>query len=215
MAGDFYNKYSNISSNYVDAVSLNNLTAFFPEKHYAYGPKHDMGPNTTYTNDFVQREDINFMKALRTPFFGKKPLLVLTNGNCFSSCAIFTHVLKRHFGLIVVTVGGIPKKPIAISASCVGFTTPSFNEEILLKAQQFGLKNYPPPFQVKVDLGYAASAMYVSSDVPCEFKYMAPDHRIFYDNDNVASLERVWKDAAQHFPAKGMPRKIDYSHDYD
>ena len=219
LVGEYYNKYTDISSDYVDAASMKVLTAFFPEEHFTYKP----GPNTTYTNDFVVGEVFRAIKYMDipqiryrkrfmsgTPFFGDKPVLVLTNGVCFSSCAIFTHVLKSHFGLQVVTVGGIPNEPMPISASCLGFSKLSLNDEILQNAQNLGLKNYPPPFQVKVDLGYAASAMYVNSNVPCEFVYLAPDHRIFYDTYNVYDFVRLWEEAAQHFPDKGMPLKNEY-----
>ena len=180
------------------------LTAFYPEEHYASGS----GPNTSYTNEFVKLDDVSEMVKIHidAPVFGGKPVLVLTNGFCFSSCAIFTHVLKRHFGLKVVTVGGIPDEPMAISASCLGFTFASIND--ILGPMQPEKKT--APFQVRVDLSYAASAMYVNSKVPCEFVYLGPDHRIFYNNENVASMESLWHEASQHFPDKGMPLKIDY-----
>ena len=207
LVGKLYNSPSYLGS-YLEPASLNHLTAFYPEKHYAYRA----GPNTTYTNDFVPLENVAEMEMVHNdaPVFGDKPVLVLTNGNCFSSCAIFTHVLKSHFGLEVVTVGGIRNESIAISASCLGFTTPSINDEILKPDQAEIMTTRSTPFQVKVDLAYAASAMYVNSHVPCEFVYLEPDNRIFYTNENIESMERLWLDASQHFPNQGMPLKIDY-----
>ena len=204
LVGEFSNDPSFLRR-HLEPASLSNLTAFYPEEHYAYGS----GPNTTYTNDFVLLQNIEQMEMVYTeaPVFGNKPVLVLTNGNCFSSCAIFTHVLKRHFGLKVVTVGGLPDEPIAISASCLGYTIPSINDGFQKPLQP---KLRTTPFQVRVDLGLAGSALYVKSNKPCEFVYLAPDHRIFYNNENVASMERLWHDASQHFPNSGMPLKIDY-----
>ena len=78
--------------------------------------------------------------------FVDRPVLVLTNGfyMYFSVGAMFTHVLKCHFGLKVVTVGGIRDKPIAIRVFCLGFTKISMNKEVLYTAQALGAEGFPP-----------------------------------------------------------------------
>ena len=162
-------------------------------------------PGGFYSNNFVLGDSINAMSALgdnSPPGLGSKPLLVLTNGNCFSSCAIFTHVLQKRYGLKVVTVGGVNNRYLSTGSSCLGYTVPSLQEFISdLKGKVKGL---PKPFEMNVDLGFASTAMFVNSWIPCEFEFLPGSNRIHYDLASFKNIRLLWERAMAFFPTVGL-----------
>ncbi|CAI5943441.1 unnamed protein product [Closterium sp. NIES-65] len=56
------------------------------------------------------------------PVFGDRLFLVLSDGDCFSTCAVLTHLLGKRHKVPMVTVGGLPNQPLDVSSSCLGFT---------------------------------------------------------------------------------------------
>ena len=162
-------------------------------------------PGGYYSNNFVTGEDIKGMSLLGNnspPGLGSTPLLVLTNGNCFSACAIFTHVMQKRYSLKVVTVGGLTNQSLSSGSSCLGFTEESLQKYIApLEGKVQGL---PKPFQMNVDLSFASAAMYVNSWIPCEYEFIPGNNRIFYDLASYNNIGLLWQKASAFFPTTGL-----------
>ena len=166
-----------------------------PYHYKAFG-----GPGGYYTQSFVTGDDVKGMELLGEkypPGFSGRPIMALTDGNCFSACAIFTHVMKKRFGMKVVTVGGLTSQPMSISSSCLGFVEGSLQD--VISPLQGKINGLPAPFEMNVDLAYAAAAMYVGSEVPCEYEFLQADARVYYDLPSMEDVGLLWQRAAAHF----------------
>ncbi|CAI5492399.1 unnamed protein product [Closterium sp. Naga37s-1] len=138
----------------------------------------------------------------RGPVFGNRPLVIVTNGNCFSACAIFTHNLRKRFNVKHVTVGGVLGEPLGISASCMGATMPSLETGVTNFLTGTKLADHPrapKPFPYNVVQGVAVVQGYVEDKVPCEYVFLPGDQHVDLTMDKVANPALVWEEASQYF----------------
>ncbi|CAI5471646.1 unnamed protein product [Closterium sp. Yama58-4] len=138
----------------------------------------------------------------RGPVFGTWPLVIVTNGNCFSACAIFTHNLRKRFDVKHVTVGGVMGQPLGISASCMGATMPSLETGVTNFLTGTKLADHPrapKPFPYNVVQGVAVVQGYVEDKVPCEYVFLPGDQHVELTMDKVANPALVWTEASQYF----------------
>ncbi|CAI5473922.1 unnamed protein product [Closterium sp. Yama58-4] len=138
----------------------------------------------------------------RGPVFGTRPLVIVTNGNCFSACAIFTHNLRKRFNVKHVTVGGVLGQPLGISASCMGATMPSLETGVTNFLTGTKLADHPrapKPFPYNVVQGVAVVQGYVEDKVPCEYVFLPGDQHVDLTMDKVANPALVWTEASQYF----------------
>ncbi|CAI6004413.1 unnamed protein product [Closterium sp. NIES-64] len=138
----------------------------------------------------------------RGPVFGARPLVIVTNGNCFSACAIFTHNLRKRFNVKHVTVGGVLGQPLGISASCMGATMPSLETGVTNFLTGTKLANHPrapKPFPYNVVQGVAVVQGYVEDKVPCEYVFLPGDQHVDLTMDKVANPALVWTEASQYY----------------
>ncbi|CAI5486158.1 unnamed protein product [Closterium sp. Naga37s-1] len=159
----------------------------------------EAGPAGNYSAPFKQ--NLTFTGKQEQPVFGDRPFLVLSDGYCFSACAILTHVLGKRHKVPMVTVGGLPNQPPDVGSSCLGSTntdiyamSPSLSK---LAAQM--PQNASPPLKVKGAVGMAFTNGYVDSEIPCEFEFLPSQHHINYTVDLIDKPWAMWNEVAKLF----------------
>ncbi|CAI5464268.1 unnamed protein product [Closterium sp. Yama58-4] len=146
--------------------------------------------------------------------FSGLPMVVVSDGTCFSACAVLTHILKRKFNVPMVTVGGLKNRPIAVSSSCLGGTLGSLDYGISLPLAGTPLADDPratKPFKMQVDLAFAMLQAYGSEkadsqgvdrgasanqEIPCEFDFLEADAHIDLTMEMVEFPKVLWAAAA-------------------
>ncbi|GJP32618.1 hypothetical protein CLOM_g17230 [Closterium sp. NIES-68] len=166
------------------------------------------GSSGIYTADFKLYFE-NFYNGLTDqpgssePFFGSRPFLFLADGDCFSTCAILTHMLGKRYQVPMVTVGGLLNQPVSVSASCLGYTMLSLNCDVSVPLSRTSHATDPQaskPFKTNMDVGMAFTNGYVDSKVPCEFEFLPSQRHIDYTVDLIDKPEAIWSEAAKLFP---------------
>ncbi|GJP84381.1 hypothetical protein CLOP_g14439 [Closterium sp. NIES-67] len=152
----FYN-----ASNYCDlseTAGLDGPAAFGPFQDIRFSEDGQAG-------NYSARVKLQEMLTLydQSDDFSGLPMVVVSDGTCFSACAVLTHILKRRFNVPMVTVGGIRKQPIAVSSSCLGGTLGSLDDGISLPLAGTALAQDPratQPFRMQMDLAFAMLQAY-------------------------------------------------------
>ncbi|GJP32600.1 hypothetical protein CLOM_g17216 [Closterium sp. NIES-68] len=160
------------------------------------------GPAGTYTALFKSPDEpssANLTAEQQQPVFGDRPFLVLSDGNCFSACAILTHVLGKRHKVPMVTVGGLPNQPPDVGSSCLGFTQMDMTP--ISTALSALARLYPEqaskPLKVKGVIGMALTNGYVDSEIPCEFEFLPSQHHIDYTVDLIDKPWAIWSEVAK------------------
>ncbi|CAI5486186.1 unnamed protein product [Closterium sp. Naga37s-1] len=174
------------------------------------------GRRGTYTADFKQNFDYFYgpfaeQPGLSEPFFGARPFLFLADGDCFSTCAILTHMLGKRYKVPMVTVGGFLDQPVSVSASCLGYTMLSLNCDVSVPLSRTTHANDPrasKPFKTNMDVSMAFTNGYVDSGVPCEFEFLPSQRHVDYTVDRIDKPEVIWSDVAKLFPELPLPPVI-------
>ncbi|CAI5975568.1 unnamed protein product [Closterium sp. NIES-65] len=177
------------TENAVNALSID------PDTPYFYGGYSDLnGTKLSSGFDYAPFRELRFTEAgpagnysallklskkfkgkEEQPVFGERPFLVLSDGNCFSACAVFTHVLgKRH------------KVPMVMS--------PGLSKLAALMPQNASL-----PLKVKGSVGMAFTSAYVDSEIPCKFEFLPSQHHINYTVDLIDKPWAIWSEVAKLF----------------
>ncbi|CAI5523762.1 unnamed protein product [Closterium sp. Naga37s-1] len=187
---------------FIDAYSdLNgtNLTSVF-----GYAPFRELrftaaGPAGNYSAPFKMTD--RFTGKERQPVFGGRPFLVLSDGNCFSACAILTHVLGKRHKVPMVTVGGLPNQAPDVGSSCLGFTLMNFADTAasLRQLSAMAPDSASLPLNVKGTIAMALTNGYVDSEIPCEFEFLPSQHHINYTVDLIDKPWAMWNEVAKLF----------------
>ncbi|CAI5952400.1 unnamed protein product [Closterium sp. NIES-64] len=173
----------------------------------------EAGRAGTYTADFKSYFE-NFYGGLAEragsaePFFGARPFLFLADGDCFSTCAILTHMLGKRYKVPMVTVGGYLNQPVSVSASCLGYTMLSLNCAVSVPLSRTSHANDPrasKPFKTNMDVSMAFTNGYVDSSVPCEFEFLPSQRHVDYTVDRIDKPWVIWSDVAKLFPELPLP----------
>ncbi|CAI7896053.1 unnamed protein product [Closterium sp. NIES-54] len=173
----------------------------------------EAGRAGTYTADFKSYFE-NFYGGLAEragsaePFFGARPFLFLADGDCFSTCAILTHMLGKRYKVPMVTVGGYLDQPMSVSASCLGYTMLSLNCAVSVPLSRTTHANDPrasKPFKTNMDVSMAFTNGYVDSSVPCEFEFLPSQRHVDYTVDRIDKPWVIWSDVAKLFPELPLP----------
>ncbi|CAI5975578.1 unnamed protein product [Closterium sp. NIES-65] len=151
----------------------------------------------TYTADFKLNFDYFYgdlaaRPEFSEPFFGARPFLFLADGDCFSTCAVLTHMLGKRYKVPMVTVGGYLDQPVSVSASCLGYTMLSLNCAVSVPLSRTNHANDPhasKPFKTNMDVSMAFTNGYVDSGVPCEFEFLPSQHHVDYTVDRIDKPE--------------------------
>ncbi|GJP39910.1 hypothetical protein CLOM_g24234 [Closterium sp. NIES-68] len=183
-----------------EATPMKSATDFKPFQNLQFSSDGQPGVYSGLfkLSTFPGLEKIPFQR----PVFGSRPFVIVTNGNCFSACAIFTHNLRKRFGVKHVTVGGVMGQPLGISASCMGATMPSLETGVtnFLTGTKFAdHPRAPKPFPYNVVQGVAVVQGFVQEQVPCEYVFLPGDRHVNLTMDKVANPALVWAEASQYF----------------
>lgn len=163
-------------------------------------------------------------------YFAAKDILLLQDGYCASTCAIFSESMKTDVGVKSVVVGGLPSTgPMQGVAGtkgsnilAVGDTIPnddllfaSIEETIILNyTYLFDNTSFPdaltlledPPLKLntaKVTFNFKNQVRQNDPVTPLQFVYEAADCRIFYTFENLKSYEVLWQNAADSLWGNG------------
>jgi hypothetical protein len=154
-------------------------------------------------------------------YFAPKDILLLTDGYCASTCAIFSEQMKTEVGVKSVVVGGIPSNgPMQAVAGTKGANilavggpipdTQLFAEveaSVLLNITLADNKTFPgvgsllsdPPINIdtqNVKVNLRNQVRKSDPGTPLQFVYEAADCRIFYTFENLMNYEVLWQNAA-------------------
>ncbi|CAI7859029.1 unnamed protein product [Closterium sp. NIES-53] len=170
----------------------------------------------TYTADFKLDFGKIYGELAEKPgsaelFFGARPFLFLADGDCFSTCAILTHMLGKRYKVPMVTVGGFLNQPMSVSALCLGYTMLSLNCDVSVPLSHTTHANDPrasKPFKTNMDVSMAFTNGYVDSSVPCEFEFLPSQRHVDYTVDRIDKPEVIWSDVAKLFPELPLPPVI-------
>ncbi|CAI5952385.1 unnamed protein product [Closterium sp. NIES-64] len=187
---------------FIDAYSdLNgtNLTSVFGYAPFRERRFTAAGPAGNYSAPFKMTD--RFTGKERQPVFGGRPFLVLSDGNCFSACAILTHVLGKRHKVPMVTVGGLPNQPPDVGSSCLGFTLMNFADMAasLRQLSAMAPDSASLPLNVKGTIAMALTNGYVDSEIPCEFEFLPSQHHINYTVDLIDKPWAMWNEVAKLF----------------
>ncbi|CAI7764921.1 unnamed protein product [Closterium sp. NIES-54] len=207
------------TENVIGVLAVDNTTA----PHYYLGLYSDLnGTELASAFDYAPFRELRFTEAGRAgnysapfkfnhkgqlpvteeqPVLGDRPFLVLSDGDCFSACAVLTHVLGKRHKVPMVTVGGLPNQPPDVSSSCLGFTLTEFyavahglGKLAAMEPQQASL-----PLKVQGAVKMAFTSAYVDSEIPCEFEFLPSQHHVNYTVDLIAKPWAMWNEVAKLF----------------
>ncbi|CAI5493255.1 unnamed protein product [Closterium sp. Naga37s-1] len=200
-------------------LSVDNTTA----PHYYQGLYTDLnGTEISSVFDYAPFRELRFTEAGRAgnysapfkfdyrkqlpvtqkePVFGDRPFVVLSDGNCYSACAVLTHVLGKRHKVPMVAVGGLPNQPPDVSSSCLGFTLTDYYAmaEGLYKLAATDPQKGSMPLKVQGMLTMAFTNAYVDSEIPCEFEFLPSQHHINYTVDLIDKPWAMWTEVAKLF----------------
>ncbi|CAI5946757.1 unnamed protein product [Closterium sp. NIES-65] len=187
---------------FIDAYSdLNgtNLTSVFGYAPFRERRFTAAGPAGNYSAPFKMTD--RFTGKERQPVFGGRPFRVLSDGNCFSACAILTHILGKRHKVPMVTVGGLPNQPPDVGSSCLGFTLMNFADMAasLRQLSAMAPDSASLPLNVKGTIAMALTNGYVDSEIPCEFEFLPSQHHINYTVDLIDKPWAMWSEVAKLF----------------
>ena len=138
-----------------------------------------------------------------TPKFEMNQTMILSNGDCYSTCSSFSYYMQEA-GVKIISAGGSLGKPMAYSAGSAGY---SYQLGYLLSndLQYLNLTKdaeAPQPLPVQAFVGYTGAQAFSpqSSTVPADFVFKPADYRFSFTEASVESVKALYKQAATYFP---------------
>ncbi|OJD30401.1 peptidase s41 family protein [Diplodia corticola] len=189
------------------------------------------GPRAYHGDDFSLTEQYNLSSPVfaDTAFngwyldpeqWGEAPwrpdqIVLLTDGTCSSTCALFVELMTSQIGVRTIAVGGRPGQgPMQAAAGSRGallYTASDIDVDIDWVNGRMDLNDNPSNESAYANLRPLRerdSGMWVSyagvnlrdqireaDTTPLQFKYEAAHCRLYYTLDNVWNLTRLWHDA--------------------
>eukprot|EP00271_Cylindrocystis_brebissonii_P010749 TRINITY_DN270_c0_g1_i1.p1 TRINITY_DN270_c0_g1~~TRINITY_DN270_c0_g1_i1.p1 ORF type:complete len:689 (-),score=45.31 TRINITY_DN270_c0_g1_i1:490-2556(-) len=139
-----------------------------------------------------------------TQLFEPKDILIVSNGLCFSTCAIFASEMQD-LGVRVVSTGGLPSEgSFSPSSGTAGFVVTSYLSYYEYNIYYLGLQKAAHTLALLPERGSfrftLAQALRTSSlSVPLEFEYRKANYSLPYTESNVLDPYQIWKEAAKFF----------------
>lgn len=240
LSGDPDDKYDGEASEWVITDRINALTGrnFTSWAEY-YGPvaengdtfslveQYDLGNEEFDWAAFDEWAPVNYVNGVNTsavPPWNAEDVIILTDGVCSSTCALFLEMMTTQAGVRTVVVGGRPEPgPMQAAGGSRGALAYS-GAQLDLDIQQ-ALDDGPTPAAAALlppldnTTGLRDSGMYLltaalnlrdqvrsanytstSADgggvLPLQFAYEAADCRLYWTLDNALNMTRLWADAA-------------------
>ncbi|KAF2122944.1 hypothetical protein BDV96DRAFT_639498 [Lophiotrema nucula] len=135
-------------------------------------------------------------------------VVILTDGLCSSSCALFVELMTHQAGVRTIAAGGRPVKgPMQAASGSRGAHVYSadaldddFDSVNYFVDNQTAYSLLPNRTDTGIWVTYAGftirDQVRQNDDVPLQFKYEAADCRIYYTLANVYNFTRLWHDVA-------------------
>ncbi|KAK4119830.1 hypothetical protein N657DRAFT_684142 [Parathielavia appendiculata] len=175
------------------------------------------------TDLFPLPDGWQYRQLWNTPPFRPEDIIIVSDGQCGSACALTVTMLTHAHGVLTVVLGG---RPLRAPMQAVGQTRggpsmsfmlmPDFNrsqvpEGLTLPPDKF---TYRPPLRVGGSQGGDSWAMTVTfnsvdllpykgntsdlgqGEVPLQFRYEAANCRLFYTWDMARDITAIWKAVA-------------------
>ncbi|CAG8457999.1 363_t:CDS:2 [Acaulospora morrowiae] len=128
-------------------------------------------------------------------------MVILTNGNCGSSCALTTVFLSEIGQVSTVSVGGFYGKPLSFASFVGGQVIPS--DTLVTELISLGLNSTTDPSLYNVKLLQLYGAQFplkevyslVKPDEVLEFQFRPAQHRLYYDEENSKNITKLWHQA--------------------
>jgi len=223
-AGRLFEDFS-LPQNWLTEYTQPNGTAW-PDFSSLYGPlTHRGGVNVTHTAlinmpALFANSSANYTAPTwTTPPFSPENIMLLNNGECSSSCAIFTTIMTIHHGIRSVAIGG---RPLTAPMQSIGQVNGGPGQSAALwsnYARGLNLSTLPsgtrffnesnPPMRVLswifpgdgMALNWAniyplkeeeGTPEWERGTVPVQFRYKAANCRLFYTWDGVKKMSSLW-----------------------
>ncbi|CAI5494356.1 unnamed protein product [Closterium sp. Naga37s-1] len=182
----------------LNGTALSSAFDYAPFRHLRFT---EGGRAGTYSAPFKFDHKGQLPVTDEQPVLGDRPFLVLSDGDCFSACAVLTHLLGKRHKVPMVTVGGLPNQPPDVSSSCLGFTLTDFYAmaEGLYKLAATDPQKGSMPLKVQGAVRMAFTNAYVDSEIPCEFEFLPSQHHVNYTVDLIAKPWAMWNEVAKLF----------------
>ncbi|KAK1145014.1 hypothetical protein N8T08_004729 [Aspergillus melleus] len=226
-------------------VAPNQTYAFQPWEEL-YGPHELAQSNQTSLFSNLKLSDSNWYSVIRgygvvkqnetSSPFAAEDILLLTDGLCTSTCAIFSELMKTVGGVKSIAFGGRPQQgpmqAIGGSKGCAVYRAPSLlglreaankaarqaeaDGKPVLSHQEHARLNatIPGSFPLKFNtLAFNIQNAYREGDdeMPLQFLYEAADCRLFYTPHNLVIPATTWISAANALWGKGSCVSGSYS----
>ncbi|CAI2185616.1 10381_t:CDS:2, partial [Funneliformis geosporum] len=201
--------------------SSNIIEQFIGNNSYS---RNNLGGQQRYSNKFLdntkdQLEIFLTKKNFEIPWNVTNDIIILTNGNCGSSCANIVQYFNEIFRVKSVTVGGLFEDAMNIGMSFASFPGgQSYSDKALFKDfEKLGLltnnsniktvkyliggnEAQLKEFEVNALLKYTLREVYslVSEGEVLEFSYRPADYRIFYDESSARNPAKLWIQAVRY-----------------
>ncbi|CAI2164814.1 18490_t:CDS:2 [Funneliformis geosporum] len=170
------------------------------------------GTPTRYTTKFVDRhsQKINILTKLLAGNFKEykwmsEDMIILTNGNCGSSCSLITQRMAEMFNVKTVGVGGYKDTPLSYASFPGGMVYLDHALNIELEGLEL-FKNetlkdsLPSPFNNTVIMSFTLREVYdVNDDRVLEFTYKPAKYRLYYDEQSARDPSKLWLKVAKIF----------------
>lgn len=197
---------------------LSDLQADYPQ---SFGPVTLGGDNFTemiFRSCLDERKDMGISdNAYTEPLLDPKDIVVITDGDCHSSCALLTGWLTREMGVRVITFGGRPTEaPMqAIGGTKGGAVYPWENfqlytlmgmveSDIEVSPDGLDLPSVQAPPLAVADQSINTMDIWHNGSVPVHFTWEAANCRLFYTAETFLDIQAMWKSAVD-VTWKGAP----------
>ncbi|KAJ9054766.1 hypothetical protein DSO57_1010853 [Entomophthora muscae] len=153
-----------------DGTEFQSAAEFLTPRRFARG----RSTNSLFTQPFIDNCPPNPLPLGRR--FKPKDIAIVSNGICFSTCALVANALQEHHGIKSYVVGGDQNRPATV-ATLAGGTIYTLNKlQALLR--QTNLQNHPDaprPFAIDAEFTFtireAYSNTHPQNPTPLEFKW--------------------------------------------
>ena len=133
-------------------------------------------------------------------------IVILTDGQCGSACALFVEMMTHDAGVRTIVAGGRPvsgpMQAVSGTRGARSYSSYSLDAEIAFASAVDGTAEAQLPQNRFTDLEISFAGFNLrdqireSGTVPLQFLYEAADCRIYYTVDNFHNFSRLWRDAA-------------------
>ncbi|CAG8615068.1 4271_t:CDS:2 [Funneliformis mosseae] len=201
--------------------SANIIEHFIGNNSFA---RNNLGGQQRYSNKFLDntKDLLEFFLAKKNfeiPWNVSNDIIILTNGNCGSSCANIVQYFNEIYHVKSVAVGGLFEDAMKTGMSFASFPGgQSYSDKALFKGfEKLGLLTNDSniktvkyliggneaqlkEFEVNALLKYALREVYslVNEDEVLEYSYRPANYRIFYDELSARNPAKLWIQAVRY-----------------